>query len=122
MSDTPLTVSTVRVNEDWKLRGLCTTENGAEDPDLWFQDARTKATQVAKSVCADCPVLQLCKSWARDNGEEYGVWGGESGYERKKYWEANGGMPTHFQDDLAKVHDELLSLTAKRQQEERDAA
>jgi WhiB family redox-sensing transcriptional regulator len=32
-------------------------------------------------VCDACPVLEPCRSWAREN-REYGFWGGESEEER----------------------------------------
>jgi WhiB family redox-sensing transcriptional regulator len=37
----------------------------------------------AKRVCARCPVRELCRSYALENEEEFGVWGGLSEIERK---------------------------------------
>jgi WhiB family transcriptional regulator, redox-sensing transcriptional regulator len=35
----------------------------------------------ARSICHACPVLEPCRSWAREQ-REYGFWGGESEEER----------------------------------------
>jgi WhiB family transcriptional regulator, redox-sensing transcriptional regulator len=44
--------------------------------DLWFS-ARPAEVELAKSLCAECPVRDLCFSGARDRQEPWGVWGGE---------------------------------------------
>ena len=35
----------------------------------------------ARAICRVCPVVEPCRSWARDQ-REYGFWGGESEEER----------------------------------------
>jgi WhiB family redox-sensing transcriptional regulator len=35
----------------------------------------------ARAICRNCPALEPCRDWARDN-REYGFWGGESEDER----------------------------------------
>lgn len=40
-------------------------------------EARTVRELKASLVCATCPVLGPCRTWAREHGE-YGFWGGES--------------------------------------------
>lgn len=37
----------------------------------------------AKAVCADCPVIDACRSHAIEQGELYGVWGGLGEAERR---------------------------------------
>jgi len=44
-------------------------------------EAREVREDLARAVCAQCPVLADCRSWAREN-REYGFWGGESEEER----------------------------------------
>jgi len=44
--------------------------------DLWFS-ARPAEVELAKSLCADCPVRELCLSGALSRQEPWGVWGGE---------------------------------------------
>jgi WhiB family redox-sensing transcriptional regulator len=46
------------------------------DPDLWFADAPAEL-ELAKSLCADCPVRIECLAGAVERAEPWGVWGGE---------------------------------------------
>jgi WhiB family transcriptional regulator, redox-sensing transcriptional regulator len=52
-------------------------------PDVsWFPDRGhghdTRAqTEKAKAICATCPVLECCRSWALNQGDRLqGIWGG----------------------------------------------
>ncbi len=46
------------------------------DPELFF--AETPAdVEVAKALCLDCPVRDVCLEGALDRREPWGVWGGE---------------------------------------------
>ena len=44
-------------------------------------ERRARREMEAKAVCDECPVLEPCRAWAREN-REYGFWGGESEEER----------------------------------------
>jgi WhiB family redox-sensing transcriptional regulator len=46
------------------------------DPDLWFADVPAEL-EVAKSLCADCPLRMECLAGAVERAEPWGVWGGE---------------------------------------------
>jgi WhiB family redox-sensing transcriptional regulator len=46
------------------------------DPDLWFSDAPAEL-ELAKSLCAECPVRAECLAGALERAEPWGVWGGE---------------------------------------------
>jgi WhiB family transcriptional regulator, redox-sensing transcriptional regulator len=46
------------------------------DPDLWFADSPTEL-ELAKSLCAECPLRTQCLAGAIERGEPWGVWGGE---------------------------------------------
>lgn len=52
------------------------------DSDVFFatDDA---GVDVAKAVCARCPVVDECLAWALAHGEDQGVWGGTSERERR---------------------------------------
>jgi WhiB family transcriptional regulator, redox-sensing transcriptional regulator len=39
----------------------------------------------AKQVCAACPVTDACLDYALDNRERFGVWGGMTEMERRRY-------------------------------------
>ena len=58
------------------------------DPELFFPDSdiRPARAQVeaAKKVCRRCPVRGTCLSWALDNGQEAGIWGGTTEEERRR--------------------------------------
>lgn len=46
------------------------------DRDLWFADAPAEL-ELAKALCADCPVLVACLVGALERREPVGVWGGQ---------------------------------------------
>lgn len=46
------------------------------DADLWFADTPADL-EVAKALCAECPVRAACLSGALARREPWGVWGGE---------------------------------------------
>jgi WhiB family redox-sensing transcriptional regulator len=66
----------------WTAKAACQGQT-----DLFFPPAgerpetRAKRETKARELCAACPVLADCRSWAREN-REYGFWGGESEEER----------------------------------------
>ncbi|HEY6798532.1 MAG TPA: WhiB family transcriptional regulator [Kineosporiaceae bacterium] len=70
---------------DWRDRAACLDE----DPELFFPIGTTgpalAQVEEAKAVCARCPVLTECRTWALENPRraEYGVFGGMSDDERR---------------------------------------
>ena len=46
------------------------------DPDLWFADSPAEL-ELAKSLCAECPVRAECLAGAIERAEPWGGWGGE---------------------------------------------
>ena len=67
----------------WRNRAACL----GEDPELFFPDGNTGPallqTEEAKAVCHRCEVAATCLKWAIESGQDYGVWGGMSEYERR---------------------------------------
>ena len=49
----------------------------------------------AKAVCAVCPVLEECFTFAMENDEEYGVWGGTTHRDRERL-KRQGVRTTNF--------------------------
>lgn len=49
------------------------------DPNLFFETARETD---AKAICRDCPVEGDCYRYARLEGIDWGVWGGQTAAER----------------------------------------
>ncbi|WP_372594403.1 WhiB family transcriptional regulator [Actinotalea sp.] len=48
----------------------------ANDAELWFAE-RTAEVELAKALCATCPVREGCLAGAIERQEPWGVWGGE---------------------------------------------
>jgi WhiB family transcriptional regulator, redox-sensing transcriptional regulator len=46
------------------------------DAELWFAESPGDV-EIAKALCQDCPVRDLCLSGALERREPWGVWGGE---------------------------------------------
>ena len=71
----------VEMGVDERLRAV--TARGVQelpcrtfDPDLWFSDSPADL-ELAKSLCAECPLRAECLAGAIERGEPWGVWGGE---------------------------------------------
>jgi WhiB family redox-sensing transcriptional regulator len=79
----PTTAETVR--RDWRDRAACLDE----DPELFFPIGTTGPAlaqiEEAKAVCARCPVLAECRTWAMENPRlaGFGVFGGLSEDDRR---------------------------------------
>lgn len=68
---------------DWRDEAACRTA----DPEVFFPNAHGAAAQTAhrpaKAVCATCPVVADCLSWALTQGLDFGVFGGLTADERR---------------------------------------
>lgn len=63
----------------WMLEARCLDA----DPEAFFPE-KGGSTREAKRICAICPVQQDCLSYALDNDERFGIWGGMSERERRR--------------------------------------
>ena len=63
----------------WRNRAACR----GVDPDV-FYPASDEETEVAKAICAQCPVREACLEYALANRERDGVWGGATERERRR--------------------------------------
>lgn len=74
---------------EWVENALCAQVGG----DLWFAEKGDWATTIrAKLVCRRCPVREQCLSFALENGETHGVWGGMTPDQRKTLRRGRGGL------------------------------
>ena len=84
----------------WWEDAACRTE----DADLFFPNIGTargqarKVEQRAKTVCARCPVRVNCLEAALAADEPYGVWGGYSARERRR-WFGQRQLDQHGEDN-----------------------
>ena len=63
----------------WMAQGLCTSIS----PSTFFPSDGA-GVEVARKICAGCPVINTCLEHALDNRIEHGVWGGCSERERRR--------------------------------------
>ena len=64
----------------WQHKALCSQT----DPEAFFPE-KGGSTRDAKRVCAQCEVREQCLEWAIDHDERFGIWGGMSERERRRY-------------------------------------
>ncbi|ROT29683.1 WhiB family transcriptional regulator [Micromonospora sp. HM5-17] len=67
---------------DWRHRAACRDT----DPELFFPISDTSSVaDAAIRICRTaCPVRQECLTWALNNGEQHGVWGGLTEGQRRR--------------------------------------
>lgn len=70
---------------DWYEHALC----AGTDPDAFFPE-KGGSTREAKAICRGCPVRTQCLLFSLDNAERFGIWGGTSERERRKFLALNG--------------------------------
>ena len=63
----------------WMGDGNCRSES----PSLFFPSDGV-GVEVARRICASCPVKSPCLEYALRNGIDHGVWGGASERERRR--------------------------------------
>ncbi|MCF7553344.1 WhiB family transcriptional regulator [Pseudonocardia sp. WMMC193] len=52
-------------------------------PDGERNPSRARRTAQAKAVCGRCPVMDMCREFALETREPFGVWGGLGESERR---------------------------------------
>ncbi|MFG1809665.1 WhiB family transcriptional regulator [Streptomyces sp. NPDC049040] len=71
------------MTHDWQDHAACRDE----DPELFFPVGTSGPAllkiEEAKAVCNRCPVMDRCRQWALDTGQDVGVWGGLGEEERR---------------------------------------
>ncbi|WP_312870613.1 WhiB family transcriptional regulator [Streptomyces himalayensis] len=70
---------------DWHGNSLCSGPEYDGQRDMWFpKQTSTDEIREAKSVCYRCPVIRECLAWAFQHGEDRGIWGGLTEWERRR--------------------------------------
>ena len=65
---------------DWQERALC----AQTDPEAFFPE-KGGSTREAKRICSGCDVRAECLEYALAHDERFGIWGGLSERERRKF-------------------------------------
>lgn len=68
---------------NWMAKGLC-----ANQPPETFFPSDGVGVEVAKRICAKCPVVEGCLEYALTNRIDHGVWGGASERQRRRILKA----------------------------------
>lgn len=63
----------------WMSRGSC-----RDRPAALFFPSDGVGVELARKICADCPVKARCLEYALENRIDHGVWGGTSERERRR--------------------------------------
>ena len=66
-------------NLSWRKHAAC---QGAEAGT--FYPVSEEEAEIAKAICAECPVREPCLEYALTNRERDGVWGGATERERRR--------------------------------------
>ena len=67
------------MDTSWMARGNC-----AEQPPTTFFPSDCVGVDVARRICATCPVKEPCLEYALEQRIDHGVWGGCSERERRR--------------------------------------
>lgn len=80
----------------WMQEGNC-----AHQPPAKFFPSDGVGVEVARRVCATCPVIEPCLEYALEHRIEHGVWGGCSERERRRILRRRRLAAAEAQDALA---------------------
>ena len=67
------------MDTEWMARGSCRFE-----PPATFFPSDGVGVEVAKRICASCPVQGACLEYALEHRIDHGVWGGASERQRRR--------------------------------------
>jgi WhiB family redox-sensing transcriptional regulator len=73
-------IDTTEDEHSWQERALC----AQTDPEAFFPE-KGGSTRDAKKVCVGCDVRGECLEYALEHDERFGIWGGLSERERRKF-------------------------------------
>jgi WhiB family redox-sensing transcriptional regulator len=77
------------MDTSWMKTGKC-----RELPPETFFPSDGVGVEIARRICADCPVKEPCLEYALFNRIEHGVWGGASERERRRIARRRRGATT----------------------------
>lgn len=92
----------------WHLDAACSTKpqewffGGEEQPGKRRHRPTLSMPEIkrAKAICNNCPVMLECQTYALENREEFGVWGGTTKRDRDRWWKEHGVIDIVADEDL----------------------
>ncbi|MGI8867684.1 MAG: WhiB family transcriptional regulator [Mycobacteriales bacterium] len=75
-----LTLLDEEAEQEWQERALC----AQTDPEAFFPE-KGGSTREAKKICTGCEVRSECLEYALAHDERFGIWGGLSERERRRF-------------------------------------
>jgi WhiB family redox-sensing transcriptional regulator len=75
---------------EWMSQGKCRSL----PPETFFPSDGV-GVEIARRICADCPVKDPCLEYAMANHIDHGVWGGTSERERRRIARSRRRLATH---------------------------
>ena len=87
----------------WMAEGKC-----REHPPEKFFPSDGAGVEIAKRICADCPVLESCLEYALFHNIEHGVWGGASERARGRIARDRRSLARNFDLTLSSSDGHLL--------------
>jgi len=67
----------------WRQRAACRGLNTELFFPVGASGGALDQIELAQAVCARCPVVKDCLSWALDTGQTNGIWGGKTEEQRR---------------------------------------
>ena len=79
--------TSIGIEAGWQIRAACRGPHASVFyPPTHFERRKDKRLreQRAKQICAGCPVVEECLSYALGMREQHGIWGGLNEVERRE--------------------------------------
>jgi WhiB family transcriptional regulator, redox-sensing transcriptional regulator len=73
-------LASATTDDQWQERALC----AQTDPEAFFPE-KGGSTREAKRICMGCEVRNACLEYALAHDERFGIWGGLSERERRRF-------------------------------------
>lgn len=74
-------------------------------PEVFFPTPREASkTAEAKALCSGCPVREKCLTWALENREPHGIWGGLTERERRQLLHRMDGVVPDKPERVCALH------------------
>jgi WhiB family redox-sensing transcriptional regulator len=95
----------METDNDWMATGNC-----RDEPPATFFPNDGVGVEIAKRICADCPVAERCLEYALENRIDHGVWGGTSERQRRRIIRARAEAARSGDNaELARRRDDRIS-------------